>query len=148
MIVFVAKDEAAVFNELEARLLSVNQRVCKLLQNSYNALVLAMQAISKHSGVFFLSERLARGFDLKFAVSAFVVVYAAEFAYMSGTIEQMIGRANRNQDVQAGRVFCTFSSLVDEYADWDFYIAQERLNLDDFGLRILRGLLLVWKDLA
>ena len=108
---------------------------------------MAISAISKDQGVFFLSERLARGFDLKFAVSAFVVVYAAKFYYMSSTITQMIGRANRSQEVQSGRVFCTFEALIDEYVEWDFYVQREKLGFSQFGLRIMKAVLTIFNSL-
>ena len=86
MIVFVAGDDSEVFQELECMLFSLSISCVKLLQGEYSALTLAIQAIGKHQGVFMLSEKLARGFDLKFAVSAFVTIYAAKFYYMSSTI--------------------------------------------------------------
>ena len=120
----------------------------QLQQEEFDALTLAIQAISKQEGVFILSERLARGFDLKFAKSAFVAIFADKFYYMSSTIYQMVGRANRNQDVQTGRVHCTFGSMVESVADWDFYLERERLGFNAFGLKILRALILIYNELT
>ena len=42
---------------------------------------------------------------MKFAKPAFVVIYSEKLHFPSGDIEQMIGRANRTQGTQEGRVF-------------------------------------------
>ena len=55
-------------------------------------------------GVFLLRRRYARGFDLKFAQDAIVVVLALENDVRASEIEQMIGRASRSNGVQQGYV--------------------------------------------
>ena len=46
-------------------------------------------------GVYLLRRRFARGFDIKFAKDAFVVVLALKNDVRASEIEQMIGRASR-----------------------------------------------------
>ena len=57
------------------------------------------------NGVYILKENFARGFDLKFAVNAHVIVYAGDCIYSASTIRQMVGRANRAQGIAHGRVY-------------------------------------------
>ena len=57
------------------------------------------------NGVYVLKDNFARGFDLKFAINAYVYIYAGECVYSASTIRQMVGRANRAQGAAHGRVF-------------------------------------------
>ena len=72
------------------------------------------------NGIYVLRDNFARGFDLKFAVNAFVYVYAAECVYSASTIRQMVGRANRAQGVAHGKVYVLVKNFLLKETDMHY----------------------------
>ena len=125
MIVFVAGDNEQISEEIYAHAISLSLETAVVDASDDDALSLALQTKTKAKGVYIMSEQLARGFDMKFAKEAFVLIYARDFYYDSSVIEQMVGRANRHQGVQCGRVFAVFANATVEVGDWEFYKQRE-----------------------
>ena len=83
-------------------------------------------------GVFLLSRRFARGFDLKFATDAFVVVLSLQNDVPASEIEQMIGRASRCNGVQEGCVYIVSTSTCsDNTATIDWIKSKDRMRDKD-----------------
>ena len=65
------------------------------------------------AGVFIVDVQFARGYDLKLAVDALVIVVDNDESLDLSTAQQMAGRASRAQTVQNCHIFVVSSFLKD-----------------------------------
>ena len=105
IIVFVARNDPEMIEAIMKTASECPDLPCCYFSEASDAMGSKADAHVMTNGVYILKDTFARGFDLKFAVNAHVIVYAAECIYSASTIKQMVGRANRAQGIAHGRVY-------------------------------------------
>ena len=85
---------------------------CNLIIDENDALDSRSLSDGTDKGVLIMKQEFARGFDIRFAVAAYVVIFNERSYFKASTLEQMVGRANRTQGVQTGRVFVTSTVCI------------------------------------
>ena len=85
--------------------------------------------MSQKHGLFYLRKEFACGFDIKFAVPAFVCILSIDRYFTPSTIEQMLGRANRAQGKQEGTVFLNFENTNKRLQTFAWY--KKLCHIDD-----------------
>ena len=91
-------------------------------------------------GFWGLQEKFARGFDLKFAMNAFVLIFSNNCYYYASTIRQMVGRANRAQGVAHGRVFIISPNFMVPETDMNYIENKDKLRNSDVGNAVCKFL--------
>ena len=112
VVVFISDDDASIGNRLKQAIRQEDRVVFNHIQEEEEAAQQKNFVVNFKDGVFLLSRRFARGFDLKFATDAFVVVLSLQNNIRASEIEQMIGRASRCNGVQQGCVHIVSSLKV------------------------------------
>ena len=89
---------------------------------------LASRSLSEgvDKGVLIMKEEFARGFDIRFAREAYVVIFNERSYFKASMIEQMVGRANRTQGTQTGRVFVTSTVACAEEQTIEYFRKSEK----------------------
>ena len=95
-----------------------------------------------------MRELFARGFDIKFASDAFVVIFNEASKFKASMIKQMVGRANRSQGVQNGRVFVTSTVAYKKDVGMEFFERAEKKPGLDMGPQIAGAILKLWSILG
>lgn len=85
---------------------------------------------------------------MKFAKPAFVAIYSEKLHFPSGDIEQMVGRANRTQGTQEGRVFTYMENPLTKMRTLAWYKSMEALNEDAFGTVIAKALVQCYANMG
>ena len=93
------------------------------------------------NGLYVLQEKFARGFDLKFAMNAFVLVFSNNCYYYASTIRQMVGRANRAQGTAYGRVFILSENVMLPETEMKYIEEIDKQRNNDIGKSVIHWLL-------
>ena len=121
---------------------------CCYFTDPYEAMGAKSDSSMVKNGLYVLQEKFARGFDLKFAMNAYVLVFSNDCYYYASTIRQMVGRANRAQGVAHGRVFIiTPNSMIPE-TDMNYIENKDKLRNSDVGNAVCKFLVLKYLDLG
>ena len=91
-----------------------------------------------------MREEFARGFDIRFSTEAYVVIFNERSKFKASMLEQMVGRANRTQGVQTGRVFVTNPVVFKEETGIDFFRASEKKPGADMGAQLSGAIVALW----
>ena len=108
---------------------------------------LASRSLSEgvDKGVLIMKEEFARGFDIRFAREAYVVIFNERSYFKASTLEQMVGRANRTQGVQQGRVFVTSTVCIDPETTIEYFRKTEKKPGHDIGAEIAGAIVTLWQ---
>ena len=91
-----------------------------------------------------MKEEFARGFDIKFASDAFVCIFNERCKFKASLIRQMVGRANRTQGIQNGRVFVTSNVAYKKEVGMEYFTKAEKRPGVDMGPQIAYAILKLW----
>ena len=91
-----------------------------------------------------MREEFARGFDIRFSTEAYVVIFNERSKFKASMLEQMVGRANRSQGVQTGRVFVTSNINFKNETGMDFFKLTEKKVNADLGAYLAVALQKLW----
>ena len=97
-----------------------------------------------NKAVIIMKEEFARGFDIKFACDAFVAIFNDRCKFKGSLIKQMVGRANRSQGIQSGRVFVTSNVLYKGEIGMEFFTRSEKKVNSDMGAQIAGSITKLW----
>ena len=91
-----------------------------------------------------MKEEFARGFDIKFASDAFVCIFNEMCKFKASLIRQMVGRANRSQGIQNGRVFVTSNVCYKNEVGMEYFTKTEKRPGVDMAAQIAHAIMKLW----
>ena len=94
-----------------------------------------------------MREEFARGFDIKFPCEAYVAIFNERSKFKASILQQMVGRANRSQGVQTGRVFVTSNINFKNETGMDFFKLTEKKVNADLGASLAVAIQTLWPHL-
>ena len=148
MLVFISDDNEIIGNRVKQAIEQETSVIFNRISNGADACQQKNFAVNTEKGVFLLDRRFARGFDLKFATDAFVVVLALKNDVRASEIEQMIGRASRCNGVQQGCVHVVSDMKVGGgTATIDWIKSKDSMRDQDQGPELVKALMKTWTDL-
>ena len=148
IIAFIAKNDAQVLEALTTAARATPEINSCYFTDPLDAMGTKTDASMVKNGLYILQEKFARGFDLKFAMNAYVLVFSNNCYYYASTIRQMVGRANRAQGVAHGRVFIiTPNSMIPE-TDMNYIENKDKLRNSDVGNAVVKFLIMKYLQMG
>ena len=114
---------------------------CCYFTDPYDAMGAKTDANVIQNGLYILQEKFARGFDLKFAMNAHVVIYADKCLFSASTVRQMVGRANRAQGIAHGRVFILAANTMLAETTMNYIEQKDKQKSNDVGNSVIKFLI-------
>ena len=136
IIAFIAKNDAQVLEALTTAARATPDVNSCYFTDPLDAMGAKTDASMVKNGLYILQEKFARGFDLKFAMNAYVLVFSNNSYYFASTIRQMVGRANRAQGVAHGRVFILSQNFMIAETDINYIEQKDKLRNSDVGAAV------------
>ena len=96
----MSRDDALATSKIQQAVRKLDGVSCNLILDEDDALASRSLSDGADKGVLIMKEEFARGFDIRFAREAYVVIFNERSYFKASTLEQMVGRANRTQGVQ------------------------------------------------
>ena len=145
IIVFQSLDKPETKLAIE-RALEGSDVTLSVINDALNAAVQQGSSRRIARGVFLLDRGLARGYDLKFAKDAFVIVLSQDGRIPWSECNQMIGRSARLQDCHQGAYITVSSGDLSKSSYKEVIYAQQGCLFDDAGALILAAIIKIWES--
>ena len=144
VLVFVSNDDPEVCQYVESAIGRIADVSCFKIVSEEDATQSRLMSDTNNRGVIIMREEFARGFDIKFASDAFVCIFNEKHKFKASMIKQMVGRANRSQGIQNGRVFVTSNVVYKKEVGMDYFTRAEKKPGVDMGPQIAGAILKLW----
>ena len=122
----MSRDDQLATSKIQQAVRKLDTVGCNLILDEDDALDSKRVSDGSDKGVFIMKEEFARGFDIRFACEAYVVIFNERSYFKASMIEQMVGRANRTQGTQTGRVFVTSTVACAEEQTIEYFRKSEK----------------------